>query len=275
LVQEGEEVRGGGGNYTRSISQLKAYTRCGQAFYLERFRRSDLPSRPAPWTILGVAFHDSVMLWEKSERKIDLVAAFESEYDNIVTEEWLVQPDPRYWVLPPGSSNVQNSIKNYRERGIKQMATYYERCQSAPWEISHIERQFEIDLDGITVRGGVDRILCWPSDEFYAIEDIKTGNLKGEEDVRQLGFYAFVARELWDVPVSHGRYWFTKMDRGSEFVDLTKFDRKFWEKEFRLLDKVISEGIFLASPGENCGICSVRPWCNTMGTKRIGEPLGG
>src|SRR6476646_1370176 len=258
--------------HTRSISQLKAWTRCGQAFYLERFRRADLPIRPAPWTILGVAFHDAVMEWEKSNRDIDVLDYFATEYDRIVDEEWERQPDHNLWVLPPNTKSVTTGIKNYRERGLKQLPAYVERCLNAPWEISHIEKTFEIDLDGIVVRGGVDRILYYPGDDTYLVEDLKTGNLKGEDDIRQLAFYAFIARELWDVPVNEGRYWFTKMDRGSVPIDLRRYDKKFWAEEFRQLDKGISNEVFLAHPGDVCGICAVKPWCSTMGDREIGEP---
>lgn len=259
--------------HTRSISQLKAYTRCGEAFYLERFRRSDMPRRPAPWTILGVAVHDTVMEWEKSGRDIHPLDYFSVEYDRIVEEEWERQPDSDYWVLPPNTKTVTTGIKNYRERGFKQLPVYIERCLEAPWEISHIEKSFEIELGEITVRGAVDRILYYPGDDSYLMEDIKTGNLKGEDDVRQLAFYAFVARELWGVPVTEGRYWFTKVDRGSAPIDLGGFDKKFWVETFKQLDRGISEGVFLAHPGDVCGICGVKPWCNTMGWLDIGEPL--
>lgn len=271
MVQEGTEERRRG--YTRSISQLKAYTRCGEAFNLERIQRESVPRRPAAWTILGVALHDTVMEWEKADRKIDPWEYFRMAYDIIVDEEWEKQPDPDLWFLPPNTKSVTTSIKNYRQRGLDQLDKYIPRCLSAPWEISCLEREFEITLGMVTVRGGVDRILFYPTTEFYVVEDIKTGSLKGEEDIRQLAFYAFVARELWDIPVNDGRYWFTKMDRGSDVTDLSRFDKNFWTREFRRLDRGINEEIFLAHPGDACGICPVKPWCNTMGWLKIGEPL--
>lgn len=258
---------------TRSISQLKAFTRCGEAFRLERFLRADVPRRPAAWTILGSAFHEWVLDWEGAKRPEYDPLSFTDIYDRMVEEEWEKQPDPDYWIMPPRTKSVKVSIANYRQRGLSQLDVYVPRVLESSWEISHLEEEFELDLDGIVVRGGVDRILHYPADDTYVVEDIKTGNLKGEDDIRQLAFYAFVARELWGLPVNEGRYWFTKMDRGSEFVDLTKYDKKFWVEEFKKLDRGINEGVFLASPGEPCGICSVKPWCNTMGWLKVGEPL--
>jgi putative RecB family exonuclease len=262
-----------GRKYTRSLCQLKSYTRCGEAFYLERFRRADVPRRPASWTILGVALHDTVMEWEKSSRELDALKYFGEKYDEIVREEQSKQPDYDYWFLPPNTKTVASSITNYRKRGLDDLAVYLQRCEDAPWEISCLEREFEIDLAGVTVRGAVDRILFYPTDEQYLMEDLKSGSPEGEDDVRQLGFYAFVAREQWDIPVFEGRYWFTKLDRGSTVVDLSRFDRAFWEQQFGRVDAAINQELFLPSPGRQCGLCGVKPWCSSQGWLKIGEPL--
>lgn len=262
-----------GRKYTRSLSQLKLYTRCGELYRLERFKRADIPRRPAAWTIMGIAVHEAVMDWEKSGRAGSLPDLFQVVYDHTATEQWEKQPDPDYWILPPRTKTVATSVANYRERGIKQMEVYEERCRNAPWEISHIEKEFEIQLGEILVKGAVDRILYYEQLDDYVIEDLKSGSVEGEDDIRQLAFYAFVARELWDVPVKEGRYWFTKLDRGSDWVNLEKFDRKFWTEEFRKVDAGINQQIFLPSPGKQCGICAVRPWCSTQGWLEVGEPL--
>ena len=218
-------------------------------------------------------FHDTVMEWEKSDREIDPFKYFGTKYDAMVVEEWDKQPDEDYWILPPGTKTVKSSIINHRKRGLDDLVRYVDRCRDASWELSCLEREFEIGIGGVTVRGAVDRILFYPTTEEYLIEDLKTGSPKGEEDVRQLGFYAYVARTLWDIPVLEGRYWFTKLDRGSDVVDLSGFDQGYWERSFERLDAGINQGLFLAQPGYQCGLCSVRPWCSTMGWLQIGDPL--
>lgn len=271
---QGLSKGGKGQGYTRSLSQLKAYSKCGEAFYLERFKRKEIPRRPAAWTILGIALHEAIMQWEKSERELDIIEFFDKEYDSLVEVEWTKQPNERYWILPPRTATVKKSIQSYKERGFKQLETYLASVDEAPWEISHMEKEFEIDLDGVVVRGAVDRILFYPGTDEYIVEDLKSGSPDDEEDKRQLAFYAFVARTLWDVPVLHGRYWYTKVDRPSDTVDLSKFDKKFWVKIFTDLDDAISREIFLPNPGKNCGLCSVKPWCRTQGWLEIGEELG-
>jgi len=213
------------------------------------------------------------MAWERDGRSYSPTDMFCSVYDDYVSAALELQPDYDYWMVPPRTKHVVTSIKNYRQRGIDNLQVYIDRCLSAPWEISHIEREFEIQLGEVLVRGAIDRILYYPYDESYLLEDLKSGSPKGEDDVRQLAFYAMVARELWDIPVFEGRYWFSKLDRGSTIKDLSRYDKNFWVQEFKDLDKGINSGVFLASPGDHCQLCDVRPWCNQQGWLKIGEPL--
>lgn len=262
--------------FTRSISQLKTYTKCGEQFRLERIERKQLPKRPAVWTIMGIAVHDAIMEWEKSERHLDIVEHYRQAFDRLTDEAWQSQPDVKLWFLPPNSRNVQKSIQTYRNKGFEQLVEYVEYAESAAWEALHLEREFEIVLWDVTIRGAVDRILYYPGSDEFMVEDLKTGSPKMEADFRQLAFYAFVAQFLWDIPVRSGRYWFTKLNRSSEeyqFKDeLLTVD--YWAETFMNLDLVISQGIFLPNPGEQCGLCAVRPWCSSQGWLDIDEDLG-
>ena len=224
---------------------------------------------------MGVAVHEAIMEWEKSNRELDIYDKYKEVYDREVNDSWTRQPDERYWFLPPLSKSVTKSINTYRSTGFGQIETYIEYAESAPWEAQSLERQFEIDLDGITVRGAVDRILFYPSSEEFIVEDLKTGSPKEEDDFRQLAFYAFVARTLWDIPVNVGRYWFTKVNRASEEFTFRPelLTSEYWSEQFHLLDMAIGLNIFLPSPGSSCGLCPVRPWCRSQGWLEIGEML--
>ena len=279
MVQESSSGTTGTMRYSRSISQLKLWTKCGELFYLERFKRSEMPRRPAAWTILGITLHDTIMEWEKSGRRLDLDEYFDRCYDQEVALQTRIQPNDRYWMLPPRTNSVRKSIIDYKKRGFKQLEKYVESVRDAPWEVSYLEKQFTIGFEGngdpLAVNGGIDRILYFPGTDEYVVEDLKTGSPEDEEDKRQLAFYAFVGRELWGIPVKLGRYWYTKVDRPSETVNLEKYDKNFWARTFQQLDEAISREIFLPSPGKQCFLCSVRPWCSVQGWLNIGEELGG
>lgn len=224
---------------------------------------------------MGVAVHETIVEWEKSGRTLDVVDYYARSYDELTKAAWEDQPDVKLWFLPPNSRNVQKSIQTYRNKGFEQLVDYVAMAETASWEATSLERAFEIELGDITVRGALDRVLYYPGSEDYVIEDLKTGSPKMEADFRQLAFYAFVAQFLWDIPVKSGRYWFTKLNRPSEEY---QFENKlltysYWAEAFQNLDTAISLGIFLPNPGEQCGLCAVRPWCSSQGWLDLDEDL--
>ncbi len=262
--------------YTRSISQLKTYTKCGEQFRLERIERKQLPKRPAAWTIMGIAVHETIMEWEKSGRTLVVADYYAHSFDELTKAAWEEQPDVKLWFLPPNSKDVVKSVKAYRERGFEQLVDYVEMAEAASWEALHLEREFELKLGDVTVRGAVDRILYYPGSEEYVIEDLKTGSPKNEADFRQLAFYAFVAQFLWNIPVKSGRYWFTKLNRPSEeykFKDEI-LTYSYRSKVYQHLNMAIERELFFPNPGEGCNLCAVRPWCSTQGWLTLEEDLG-
>lgn len=265
--------------YTRSVSQLKSATRCGEDFRLSRLVK--VPQRPAPWTALGVAFHEAFYEWELLERKIDVCDYFQIQYDTYITQMKLEQPDLRYWMTPPNAKSVEKTIDSYRTRGLeKDVPTYRDRCLKAGWEVLSIggnpalELPFELDLDGVQIRGKIDSLKVFPQDDYVFVEDLKTGNVGDDEaDRRQLGVYALAAKEVYGVEVQAGRYWFTKVDRPSEWFDLSRYTREYLGSTFRRLDAMIDGGMLLASPGAACGLCSSKPWCGELGWIPEGEGM--
>jgi putative RecB family exonuclease len=267
--------------YTRSPSQLKSVTRCGEAFRVSRLVKPRPPARPVAWTILGIAVHDAVMQWEKNDRNADLDVYFQQAWDVAVEEAWRRQPNEKLWMLPPGTKSVKASLENYRRRGMERDIPNYERrCHEAEWEILRLpngekalELSFEVDLEGVTVKGQIDRILFYPDSGVVAKEDLKTGSPDDADDVRQLGIYRIGAMECYDIPLTHGRYWYTKLDRPGDWVDLTRYTRKYLAGEYGILDRMIDGGLLLPNPGKVCGLCDVRPWCREMGWLKPGESL--
>lgn len=268
--------------YSRSVSQWKGLTKCGKAFELERLNRKRVDERPAAWSAAGVAFHEALMTWEKGNRIDDMAQLFEAFYDQEISKLQERQPNLELWMKPPRTKTVEQDIKNYKKRFLERDVPNYERrCLEADWEILELggepalELEFELDLDGVPVRGALDRIQWWPERGFASIEDTKTGSPDNHEfDHRQLGVYALAAEEIHGVGIQFGRYWFTKVDRGSDWVDLSRYTREYLTEEFHKLDKIVQSGLFLASPGKHCELCPVKPWCPEKGWLQLGESLG-
>ncbi len=268
---------------SRSISQLKSLTRCPEAFRIERLHRKEIPERPGVWTALGVAVHEASLFWEMSDRTEDLSVAFETYFDAYIEDAREKQPDLSLWMVPPGSKDVEKSIKTYRERGltrdIPNLKAFCEGTEEEPveWEIykfddgsKALELEFEIDFDGLVVKGAVDAVHYWPERDVATLTDWKSGNLE-KWDARQLGAYSYALREQYGIEIKHGRYFFTKTNQTSDWFDLTRYDKTYLGDLFRSLDTIVNEGLFLPSPGDVCGICAVKPYCRELGSKQLPE----
>lgn len=267
--------------YSRSPSQLKSVTRCGTAFYLERIARPKPPRVPAAWTILGLVVHEVFQKWEESERTIDVLEYFDGCWERILAEEMEKQPDLRVWQKAPNAKTVENDIKNYKKRGLtKDVPTYLERRLEAKWEVLRLpdgqlalELPVDLVLGDVQVKGYIDMLQWWPESGLISVEDLKTGSPDDEEDERQLAFYRIGALYGYDVNLTSGRYWYTKLDRPSNWVDLTRFDVDYLTEQYNILDKIIDQQLFLPKPGKTCQLCSVRPYCPEKGWLQLGQPL--
>lgn len=267
--------------YHRSVSQLKGFSKCGTAFYLERLRKADVQPRPAAWSISGSAFHEVLLDWEKSGRTLDFSEKFVEIYDRMVEEEKVRQPDLSLWMKPPRTKSTEQDIINYRKRFLERdIPNYVRRCETGDWEILEIDGEkaielaFELDLDGVVVKGAVDQVQWWPTEGIAVLEDTKTGSPDNHEfDQRQLGLYKLAIEEIHGIGISFGEYWFTKVDRGSGRFNLDMYTREYFTEMFHRLDRMIQEQLFVPNPSKSCELCPVKPWCPEKGWLQLGEKL--
>jgi len=255
--------------YTRSVSQLKSYTRCGQAYFLERMVRPRLPEAPAAWTALGSAFHAAYEGWELTSRQQPLADWFDRAYEMEISKLKERQPDLSQWLKRPNVRTVERDIELYAEIGRKQAEAYQEHCEEAGWVLYELpnglpalEVSFEINLGGVPVRGTIDSILEWP-DGRVTVRDLKTGNV--EEDNRQLGLYRHVAIEQFGLDLRWGEFWYTKRGVSGGWVDLTRYTKEYLTEVYEALDRGIDNRVFLARPGSHCEMCGVKPYCPEKG----------
>lgn len=239
-----------------------------------------LPESPAAWTALGLALHETFCEWEKADRQIDTCEYFLNSYDQYIAEFKERQPDLNLWQRPPRTNSTLKHIDSCRQRGIERdVPEYTQRCMEAEWEIYRfedgtkaLELEYEIELNGVAVKCVIDRIQWWPNRGYATIEDLKSGNVDDQEyDRRQLGLYAYAATTVDDIPLKYGRYWFTKVDRGSEWFDLSRYDYNYLSDTFVKLDSAINQKIFLPNPGKHCQMCQVQRFCPEQGNEDINE----
>src|SRR5690606_39655482 len=126
---------------------------------------------------------------------------------------------------------------------------------------------------GDTERRAIGRIRWSAKRGMVAVEATKSGSPKQENVARHLGIFRFEQKAAYDIDLTHGRYWFTKVDRGSNWVDLTRYTRERLTEDYQKVDRIIQEDLLLPNPGENCTLCDVKPWCREMGWLKPGEEL--
>lgn len=272
--------------YSRSVSQLKTYSKCPEQYRLQRMVRPRLPERPASWLAGGTAFQDAADEWEKTERRYDLAAMTEEYYWREIDKLKEKQPDLKnYWMKPPSTKTVERDIELRLKAALEKWVPNYLRyAEEAEWEIwrdPFNELALEVECtwkfpSSVPVLLGIDRILYWPDKNICTIEDIKTGNR--EESFRQLGLYIFAANRIFEeylpAPIEHARYWYAKDGEVSEWESAARWTEEYLDAEYSALDRGISNKVFIASPSnDNCGLCGVQPWCRLKGYLQEHEDL--
>lgn len=256
----------------RSVSQLKQYERCPHSWYLARVLKSW--SRPAAWLPQGSAVHTVA---EHIERRklaadpLDLEQAqdlFRSEYANEVAKYTEVTPNFEYW-FKSGPYGGAVDVERRYEIGLGQVEKFMRWDEAHPEEViwvapdgtPGIELAFEIELDGIPVRGYIDAIVVAENGDLI-VRDYKTGNSPGDDF--QLGVYGVAIAETYagvSQPVL-GDYWMARSGKPTYPFDLRDWTRERVSQKFQELDENIRLERFDPLPeASKCNFCDVALAC--------------
>lgn len=273
--------------YPVSVSSLKSYTRCGHQWYLERFHKPKPPKSPAAWTARGIAVHETILDWEKSDRNIDVSKIFVEHYDKCIEEFKVQQPDYDKWTKTPRVKLVKTDIEGRKQDGLEQLREYIKYADAEPWEVLRdddgelwVERQFQVDLkrllptppeeqeeyvEILPLRGGIDLAVVWP-DDSVTIRDVKTG--VPENDLRQIKTYGWVAQNHLGLPEAvKGDYFNSKLNRekipyGSSGMTRLDYTTAQITKMYFDLSDNIRRQVFLTNPSnDTCKFCHLKDLC--------------
>lgn len=251
-----------------SVSQYKQYERCPMAWYLSRVEKAW--QRPAAWLPQGSAVHEAGEAWERSGRTMtleEMQQVYTESYDNHVNTYCDVTPNLEWWFWS-GPYNGEADINRRYDLGLQQcgrMLDWYGKHQDevvwiAPDGTPGIELGFDIDLDGIEIRGFIDLImsnLC--GDEIY-VRDNKTGNKPGDDF--QLGVYKVAMEVTHGAYAPTGDYWMGKTGKPTKPYDLTDWTRETVRDKFVELQDNINAGNFPPDPEPSkCRFCDVSYSC--------------
>ncbi|AMW64150.1 exonuclease [Mycobacterium phage EvilGenius] len=285
----------------RSVSQINQYTRCPMSYKLARIDK--VWARPAAWLPQGTAFHTVAEVYEKAlaeGREMTLERAqeiFKEEYAKDIGELCAETPNFDWW-FHSGPYNGERDIERRFHIGLEQVekfinwrqdkgqtiwvapaivdprcgadeaqvggltSTHIEDCGCKPSRPA-IELSFNIELDGIKVRGYIDAVVVVNGE--LRVRDYKTGNKPGDDF--QLGVYALAISILFGVePPRTGDYYMAgkkgKKAVITEPYDLTEWTRERITERFHEVEAHIQAGEFPALPeSDKCNFCDVSYSC--------------
>lgn len=250
-----------------SVSQYKQYERCPMSFKLSRIDK--VWQRPAAWLPQGSAVHEAGEAWEKSGRTMTLEeaqAVFTESYDNHVNSYCDVTPNLDWW-FRSGPYAGEADIERRYGLGLQQVERLFqwygknpdETVWTAPDGTPAIELGFEIDLDGVLLRGFIDLVVIL-TDGTLEVRDLKTGNNPGDDF--QLGVYAVGIEETYGVRINSGTYWMGRTGKPTKAFDLTGWTRETVRDKFLELQDNINAERFPADPEPSkCRFCDVSYSC--------------
>ncbi len=201
----------------------------------------------------------------------EMQQVYTESYDNHVNSYCDVTPNLEWWFWS-GPYNGEADINRRYDLGLQQcgrMLDWYgkhpdEVVWIAPDGTPGIELGFDIDLDGIEIRGFIDLVVQVFNDtndgDYVIVRDNKTGNKPGDDF--QLGVYAVALGEQFETFSSTGDYWMGRTGKPTKPYDLTDWTRETVRDKFVELQDNINAGNFPPNPEpDRCRFCDVSYSC--------------
>lgn len=251
----------------RSVSQLKSYERCPYAYYLARIEK--VWQRPAAWLAQGSAVHEAAEAYERSGRALTVEQTqnvFSESYQHHIDAACAITPNFEYWFKSGPYGGMVDVERRYLI-GAEQVSKYISWYTTHPEEViwiapdgtPGIEIGFDIDLDGVLVRGFIDAVIH--DGENLIVRDNKTGNSPGDDF--QLGVYGVALSEQFGIdPPTFGDYWMGKSGKPTVPYRISDWTLDRVSEAFHALEDNIQAGRFEAKPDKKvCNFCDVALSC--------------
>lgn len=253
----------------RSVSQLKLYERCPYAYKLSRIDK--VWSRPAAWLAQGSAVHEAAEAYERSGRTMTLEQAqdvFRESYVKHIAEACETTPNFEYWFKSGPYDGERDTERRYLI-GLEQVERYIEWYAKHPEQViwvapdgtPGIEIGFDIELDGVPIRGFIDAVILDEKSNKIIVRDNKTGNSPGDDF--QLGVYGVaLAKQFGIDPPEEGDYWMGKSGKPTYPFKISDWTSNRVAEKFRELEDNITAGRFDPDPDpKKCNFCDVSASC--------------
>jgi putative RecB family exonuclease len=229
-----------------SYSAIDTYETCPAKF---RFRYQDrVPAGPSPILAFGDSLHRALHRFHS--RPVPVAPSL-PELLEYLDDEWVTE----------GTAEAEQAA--YRQHA-RQVLTLYHRDNAADYRIpAALEFRFEIEVEGVTISGVIDRMDRLPGGG-YEIIDYKTNRrLPPRSRVNsdlQLSIYHLAAREVWGIePERLTLYYLLPGQRMTTSRNVADVDAL--RRRIAAVAERIEHGLF--EPRENplCGWCDYRHVC--------------
>jgi hypothetical protein len=256
-----------------SHSRYMDLATCGEMYRLKRIER--VPTTPSIYAINGINFHDwtdlfdstpfptedHVHWWKRNLADKVTQAELDSGY---MLREWDT-PDLRglaRWQASPNKAihPNQKAFEEFRDAiGPDMISKYIEWRKNTAWSAEHIELELTYQLGDVSGIAKIDRVFRIPeTDELIAI-DTKTWSRK--RVTAQLPTYLVALRQNgFDVPAA--AYYEARRGTTTDPKSYRYWDENRLAALHQQAAHMISMGMFLPAPGENCRMCDVRRHCS-------------
>lgn len=254
----------------RSVSQINQYTKCPYSYYLDRIQK--VWSRPAAWLAQGSAVHVAGEMYERSGRSMTLEEmqdVFRESYVEEIAKYTEETPNFEYWFSSGPYGGEADTERRYG-LGLEQCERYQTWYRNHPEEViwladdgtPGIEIGFDIDLDGVLVRGYIDAVIHNTETGKVIVRDNKTGNTPGDDF--QLGVYGVALNVEYGIePPTEGDYWMGRSGKPTYPYDIGEWTREKVTERFHELEDNIQAGNFEPDPEPSkCAFCSVNASCS-------------
>lgn len=230
-----------------SQTQIKMYRRCPQQWKLKYV--DGRPEEPKPFFNLGSAVHAALEVFHDGRvagpAPVEaMVAAFEETFD-------------------PDAYPTEEERERRRADGLRMIREFHEKHAPGFRPALAIEKAVRFELDGIPLRGFIDRVDPLDDDRIRIV-DYKTGRAFDIERVRtdiQLTLYQLAAEAAFGKDVASVTLYHVPTQTPFE---VERHGPEQVEK-LRTAAREVADGIereaFEPTPGRHCRWCDFKPWC--------------
>jgi DNA helicase II / ATP-dependent DNA helicase PcrA len=235
--------------FVYSVSRLSTYERCPRTFEYKYIYR--IPTAPKPFFDFGGTVHRVV---ELLTRKI--IDGEPVDFDlalKFLEKEW----------NPKGFESKLHERQSLQDAKQVLKTFLIEQAQSGG-QIIEVEREFTVDIDGVQLKGRVDRID--KEGEDFVVVDYKTSRdpdtVKQLREDMQLIVYSLVVEHLHGKKPKLAKWWFLRPNK-QVVTKISDEDIKKTKQKMLHLVGAIRKRDFHPTPGWVCQNCDYSSICDS------------